>query len=644
MNWQAEGSTLSVSLEPYPDQLPTNILADFKWLREDLMCVAANALKFSQERSKVPVIVRVTIDTNDNDTTIPMLRFSFMDSGQSLSENRYSTLFDHPKMLSSERMGMGGMGLGLYCLRERVTAMGGRYGARKRNDGLEGTEVWFSIPLLHADVHLDSFEIQYSYQHSPTSPVTEKEAPAIKESSTKKPNETKPVSPIGASRKSSTTSSHRNGVFVFHQSKPSNQSSNNSRAGTPRSVKVTPRSSNKSAFSALISSRKSTRPQQLIDSVRDVTAVSNVVSRRPSHDDGVSNTLMISNEIVPSLTATTERFSREHDDSSALISDEIVQLFPSMKCTTATERSDALMMVQPFPSMKSISASERIAIDSSPFVSRRSSLEDAVNDALLSNEIVHPMTATTERSTPLVHDVSDALVSNEIVPAQPLMNSMRASERNLVDSSPILSRRSSFDHFREESYKSIDTSLVASSLKPIVDQVNEDTGEGALPILIVDDSIAILKMIKRSILNELPDLVIKEARNGLEAFDRVQEEMNGFHVIITDIQMPCCDGFEFTRRVREFETKNCLLSTTIVGMSANCQAKFVMESQACGMDGFIHKPFELQTLLDVINHVHRHRDLTNRVDTLYTDASSLLHFQVIYYASITYCIFIYLFS
>ena len=161
-----------------------------------------------------------------------------------------------------------------------------------------------------------------------------------------------------------------------------------------------------------------------------------------------------------------------------------------------------------------------------------------------------------------------------------------------------------------------------ASIKPSLDQVDEDLGLGALPILLVDDSITILKMIKRSILNELPDLVIKEARDGHEAFDRVQEEKNGFHVIITDIQMPECDGFDFTLRVREYESRNRLPATMIVGMSANYQEKFIMESQSCGMDGFIHKPFQLQTLLDVINHVQFHRELTKHLDGLHEETTS----------------------
>ena len=514
MNWQAEGTTLAVTWEPVPEDLPVDILADFKWLREDLMCVAANALKFSQERSMVPVIVRVTIGANDdvsylenNNVDDKMIYFSFIDSGRKLSNDRYSTIFDHPKMLSNERLGMGGMGLGLYCLRERVTAMGGQSGARARRDGLEGTEVWFCIPLLQAMTNINSVEVQH---HTGLQlQVVDEHTPALEKPSIRMPNETIFVTALGGPRRFSTislygrSSSRRNSAFVHIQTNPPNRGVINGMDNNGAGIHL----SNEGVYSALIS-RKSSKPQSWTESVREFA-------------------------------------------------------------------------------------------DASPIMSRRPSLDQGANNALISSEIPYP---------------------------QPSVKSLTESERKSIDASPFISRRPSLDHLREESHKSldrvesrkaIDASLIAS-LKPSQDQLNEDTGQGALPILIVDDSITILKMIKRSILNKIPDLIVKEARNGLEALERVHDETNGFHVIITDIQMPECNGFDFTRRVREFESRNHLLPTMIVGMSANCQAKFVTESQLCGMDGFIQKPFDLQTLLDVINHVQLHRDVTNQMDPLHS--------------------------
>ena len=43
---------------------------------------------------------------------------------------------------------------------------------------------------------------------------------------------------------------------------------------------------------------------------------------------------------------------------------------------------------------------------------------------------------------------------------------------------------------------------------------------------------------------------VKTAYNGLDALDILEEEK--FDLILTDIMMPLCDGFEFAKQVREF--------------------------------------------------------------------------------------------
>jgi len=79
-----------------------------------------------------------------------------------------------------------------------------------------------------------------------------------------------------------------------------------------------------------------------------------------------------------------------------------------------------------------------------------------------------------------------------------------------------------------------------------------------------------------------------------------------FDLIVTDIQMPVCDGFEFTRKVRKLEHEKNLPAKIVIGISANDQEKISMEAKESGMDGFMHKPFKLATLMEVIG------DITNR--------------------------------
>ena len=149
---------------------------------------------------------------------------------------------------------------------------------------------------------------------------------------------------------------------------------------------------------------------------------------------------------------------------------------------------------------------------------------------------------------------------------------------------------------------------------------------GTLPILLVDDSVSILKMTKRAIQNECANIIFMEAKNGEEAFERVVEAFAGMELIITDIQMPICNGFDFTRRVRQLERDKGLSPKLIIGISANDQPKISEEakesgmyvpintsyydvpyhnkpSDVTGMDGFMHKPFKLATLIHVIEDI-----------------------------------------
>ena len=114
---------------------------------------------------------------------------------------------------------------------------------------------------------------------------------------------------------------------------------------------------------------------------------------------------------------------------------------------------------------------------------------------------------------------------------------------------------------------------------PILVNVRKSVGRiqevlGSFSILLVDDSVSILKMTKRAIQNDCENIrsvslifvtflqtshislfayrshSFMEAKNGEEAFEIVLETATSFELIITDIQMPICDGFQFTRKVR----------------------------------------------------------------------------------------------
>lgn len=111
------------------------IMTDTAWLQDNLMCMLSNAIHFSTPRS--PVLLRTIscikkadciVDTplEAAQDGVKMIRFEVEDFGVGVCEEQVESLFKAPDG-SSDRS-MGGAGLGLYCLAERVRALGGEYG------------------------------------------------------------------------------------------------------------------------------------------------------------------------------------------------------------------------------------------------------------------------------------------------------------------------------------------------------------------------------------------------------------------------------------------------------------------------------------------------------------------------------------
>ena len=128
-----------IALSNIQDDVPEDIMTDFSWLRDNLMCIIGNAVKYSV----ASVLINVKAVSIGG---IKMLEIGVQDSGaDKLSSMQLKALFDRPIQFARENV--GGMGVGLFCMGERCKALGGESGARLRLDGKPGTVVWFRIPL-----------------------------------------------------------------------------------------------------------------------------------------------------------------------------------------------------------------------------------------------------------------------------------------------------------------------------------------------------------------------------------------------------------------------------------------------------------------------------------------------------------------
>lgn len=86
---------------------------------------------------------------------------------------------------------------------------------------------------------------------------------------------------------------------------------------------------------------------------------------------------------------------------------------------------------------------------------------------------------------------------------------------------------------------------------------------------------------------------VYRARNGAEAVDALRDKR--FDLIFMDIMMPVMDGFEATRRIREFDNY-----TPIIALTAYANDSNKREALNAGCDDFITKPIRKNMILDVV--------------------------------------------
>lgn len=84
------------------------------------------------------------------------------------------------------------------------------------------------------------------------------------------------------------------------------------------------------------------------------------------------------------------------------------------------------------------------------------------------------------------------------------------------------------------------------------------------------------------------------AADGVEALEACQRRTPD--VVLMDVQMPIMGGFEATGEIRRHERERGLARTPIVAMTAYAMEGDRERCIAAGMDGYVAKPVQLDTL------------------------------------------------
>ncbi|HOD54739.1 MAG TPA: response regulator [Candidatus Cloacimonadota bacterium] len=114
-------------------------------------------------------------------------------------------------------------------------------------------------------------------------------------------------------------------------------------------------------------------------------------------------------------------------------------------------------------------------------------------------------------------------------------------------------------------------------------------------ILIAEDIKLNMILIRSMLLNLIPDAVITEAKNGLEAVSAYQSGQ--FDLILMDVQMPEMDGLQATIEIRKQEIGR---HTPIIALTAGVSKDEQENCLNSGMDDFLKKPVEPDQLKEKI--------------------------------------------
>ena len=114
-------------------------------------------------------------------------------------------------------------------------------------------------------------------------------------------------------------------------------------------------------------------------------------------------------------------------------------------------------------------------------------------------------------------------------------------------------------------------------------------------ILIVEDEIAIRRVLTKILYEENNDFIISEAQDGLSAVDHIKN--NDVDLILCDIKMPKMDGIE----VLEY-SKRLKPETPIIMISGHGDLETAVETMRLGAFDYISKPPDLNRLLTAVRN------------------------------------------
>jgi two-component system chemotaxis response regulator CheY len=119
----------------------------------------------------------------------------------------------------------------------------------------------------------------------------------------------------------------------------------------------------------------------------------------------------------------------------------------------------------------------------------------------------------------------------------------------------------------------------------------------SMPVLVVDDYSTMIRII-RNLLKQIGFENIDDAPDGTAALAKMQAKRYG--LVISDWNMEPMTGYELLKQVR---ASSALSNTPFIMVTAESKTEHVIAAKKAGVNNYIVKPFNAQTLKNKIEAV-----------------------------------------
>lgn len=148
----------------------------------------------------------------------------------------------------------------------------------------------------------------------------------------------------------------------------------------------------------------------------------------------------------------------------------------------------------------------------------------------------------------------------------------------------------------------------------------ENNDYSHMRVVLIDDDV----MVARSLQAALEDFgfSVRTFNEPLKGLDWITA--NGVDIVITDIRMPQCDGFEVLKRVKAIDP-HC----DVIFITAHGQMDIAIRALREGVTDFFEKPFTTAVLCAALERTRRFRSLSQQKEIL-TDQVTALSHELVY--------------